>query len=135
MTIFMVNTYQPLAMNLRLILAYSRETECAICLEVIDHASKKITRCHHVFHGACLSQVLSNTCPLCRQVLTVEETFSTSLTQAFQEGAQRPQSDTDRFLDQIGLGANFSVPISPPIDWAEFQLNSRTITHNLNYIS
>lgn len=57
-------------MNIRMILAYRRETECPICLDTIELSSKQITPCNHVFHKACLSQIRSNTCPICRQIIT-----------------------------------------------------------------
>jgi Ring finger domain len=74
-----------------------QEIECAICLEVIDNSTKKTTRCNHIFHIECLSQVHTNKCPLCRQ--TLEEYFSTPLTEAFRVSS----IPTERFLDQIGL--------------------------------
>jgi hypothetical protein len=56
-------------MNIQMILAHSQDIKCAICLELINNSSKKITRCNHEFHRDCLDRVRTNTCPLCRNPL------------------------------------------------------------------
>jgi hypothetical protein len=60
-------------MNIRLILAHSREIECSICLDIIDNQAKQITNCNHVFHANCLAQITNNRCPLCRSALESPE--------------------------------------------------------------
>ncbi|KAH0473330.1 MAG: hypothetical protein KVP17_002539 [Porospora cf. gigantea B] len=54
-----------------------QNSECSICLSLIQHDSN-VTHCGHVFHNACLGQVLSlqrssAKCPLCRATLTANE--------------------------------------------------------------
>ena len=41
--------------------------DCSICLESLDNNLCSI-KCGHVFHRKCLKEVLSNKCPLCREV-------------------------------------------------------------------
>lgn len=57
-------------MNIKIILAYSRATECPICLDSMTLSNKQITICNHVFHEICLSQIIGNTCPLCRHKIS-----------------------------------------------------------------
>jgi hypothetical protein len=47
------------------------ETECAICQEIVERATR-INRCNHHFHDACIRAwfTRSSSCPVCRADIT-----------------------------------------------------------------
>lgn len=51
--------------------AFTNESECCICLEMIGEKNNCTTQCGHSFCFSCVTRSLvnNNTCPMCRSVL------------------------------------------------------------------
>ena len=55
--------------------------QCCCCLENINKVDNTVTKCNHSIHTSCLIKWIrtgKNTCPLCRDALTDNETNSLS---------------------------------------------------------
>ena len=55
--------------------------KCCCCLENINKVDNTVTKCNHSIHTSCLIKWIrtgKNTCPLCRDTLTDDETNSLS---------------------------------------------------------
>lgn len=43
---------------------------CVICLEdIVNYNDKKTLDCEHMFHKACINQIVNNKCPLCNNII------------------------------------------------------------------
>lgn len=81
-------------MNIRLVVEYAQKlnAECPICLELIKDSAYETTSCDHMFHSACLDQLATPVCPLCRASLIDPEHSSGNATQRLNELNERFQS-------------------------------------------
>ena len=75
---------------------------CAICMELVKEKNKSILVCGHEFHAHCLMENAinsNNTCPLCREVVTVKAVevpeLKINLISKFVETALTKKCETD----------------------------------------
>ena len=75
---------------------------CAICMELVKETNKSILVCGHEFHAHCLMENAinsNNTCPLCREVVTVKAVevpeLKINLISKFVETAITKKCETD----------------------------------------
>lgn len=75
---------------------------CAICMELVKETNKSILVCGHEFHAHCLMENAinsNNTCPLCREVVTVKAVevpeLKINLISKFVETALTKKCETD----------------------------------------
>jgi len=92
---------------------------CAICMELVKETNKSILVCGHEFHAHCLMENAinsNNTCPLCREVVTVKAVevpeLKINLISKFVETAITKKCETDmrsnmkEMLSRCGISWN-----------------------------
>ena len=95
-------------------LSSTKNTECPICLEKFMNPSEIfLLACAHQLHKACMAQLRTDTCPVCRGRLTnlPKDLNAQIRTRKIQDTTERNEEDLQDALNLLGHGMN--VVFSP----------------------
>ena len=90
-------------------LSSTKNTECPICLEkFLDPQEIFLLACAHQLHKACMAQLRTDTCPVCRGRLTnlPKDLNAQIRTRKIQDTTERNEEDLQDALHRLGHGMN-----------------------------